>query len=72
MNQWPPSDPRGGHTIRSATDNMSHTETLDCPCKPETRRQVGGGSVLVHRETRTVDAGAPDRLCSCGQWHLLP
>lgn len=53
---------------------LLHSETLTCPCKPETRQQVGGGRVLVHRAHQegrgTVETWAPDRLCGCGSWHL--
>lgn len=55
---------------------MIHTETLECPCRPETRRQIGGGSVQVHRlvitEGRQNDSTpASDRICrACDGWHL--
>lgn len=56
----------------------THTETLDCQCKPERRAQVGGGHVLVHRpigatDGRRADLGlAPDRHCTlCGAWHFV-
>lgn len=46
-----------------------HTETLDCPCRPEVRLAVGGGRVRVHRALG-LDDGRPtyidralDRLC---------
>ena len=55
---------------------MTHREALDCPCKPVSREQVGGGSVLVHRDMGSgrlnIAEAAPDRYCrQCQSWHLL-
>lgn len=57
---------------------MTHVEALDCPCGLETRDQLGGGRVQVHRDMgdsdgrRTDSFRSPDRHCErCDGWHLL-
>jgi hypothetical protein len=65
---------------------VTHVEALDCPCRPETRRQLGGGRVQVHRDLEAfVELGLDDgrftptdramdrlcRVCTVTTFHLV-